>query len=332
MEMKDIRTVAIDAIKGKMNGKFAEKETSDALRNAFIELNNGSTKISPKEFYRGSALYALVESIIPAIIDEGIKTEENPLFDIVEYKNVKEGDEAVFTVEGDANFVVSVVADGVRDIRRQKIAGGKSITVDTQLMMVRVYEDLSKLMADRIDFDKFVEGVANSFKKEIAQCIYDAINGMTAATEGLDATYVKTGSYDENSLIQLIDHVEAATEKTAKIVGTRAALRKITTAVVADSAKEDMYNLGYYGKFNGTEMFRMKQAHKAGTSTFALSDSKIYIIASDDKPVKVVNEGDGIMLSRDPATNADLTQEYIYGQKFGVGVICGDKIGVYTVG
>lgn len=77
-------------------------------------------------------------------------------------------------------------------------------------------------------------------------------------------------------------------------------------------------------------MICMRQVHKAGTSVFALDDSKIFIVAGDDKPVKVVNEGDGILYESDPTANNDLTKEYIYGQAFGVGVACSEKMGVFT--
>ena len=329
MTNTEILSVAIDAVRGK-NGQFSASQTSDELRAAFIELNGGSNKISLKTFYRGNALYNLVQELLPVIIDEGIKTEGNPLFDLVEYRNIADGDLNEFVVEGDANFVVASAANGIRDVRRQRIVGGDTVKVPTEMKIVRVYESLGRLLSGRIDFNKFVDGVAEAFNKYIAEAAYDAINSLNTATYGLDNTYVKNGSYDEATLLELIDHVEASTGLTAKIVGTRAALRKITGAE-ADSAKEDMYNMGHYGKFNGTEMLCLKQAHKPGTSTFALNDSKIWVLASDDKPIKVVNEGDGLLLEREPGDNSDLTQEYIYGQAMGIGVICAAKLGVYTL-
>ena len=42
-----ILTVAIDAVRGRSMGNYTAADASDALRNAFIELNGGSTKISP---------------------------------------------------------------------------------------------------------------------------------------------------------------------------------------------------------------------------------------------------------------------------------------------
>lgn len=328
MERNDILTVAIDAVKGK-NGNFSAQQTSDDLRKAFIELNGNSTKISPKTFYRGNPLFELIEELIPVIIDEGLRTEGNPLFNMVEYRNIAEGDEQEFYTDGEANFVVASAAKGIQGVRRQRIPGGTTVKIPTELKIVRVYENLGRLLAGRIDFSKFVDGVAKAFKDYIAQCAYDGIDGMTSATAGLDSTYVVSGVYSEDALLAMIDHVEAATGKKARIYGTRTALRKITTAVVADSAREDMYNMGYYGKFNGTEMYRLSQAHKPGTATFILDDSKVWVLASDDQPVKVVNEGDGLLIEHDPSENADLTQEYIYAQGVGVGVICASKMGVY---
>ena len=44
MERNDILSVAIDAVKGKVDTKFSAQQTSDELREAFIELNGGSEK------------------------------------------------------------------------------------------------------------------------------------------------------------------------------------------------------------------------------------------------------------------------------------------------
>lgn len=328
MDKNEILSVLIDGVKCK----FSNGLPADEIRNALIELNGGSNKINPKTFYRGNKLFELVEELLTTVINDGIVEEGNPLFDLVDYRNVADGDEAAFHVEGDAHFVVASAAAGLQGVRRQRIVGGDVVPVKTEMYVVRVYESLGRLLAGRITFDQFINGVAKAFKQFVADMAYKAINAMDANTYGLDATYVATGSYSEDTLLAMIEHVEAATGKPAKIVGTRTALRKITTAVVADSAKEDMYNIGYFGKFNGTPMYRMAQSHEAGTNTFALNDNKIWVLASDDKPIKLVNEGEGLLYERSATDNNDLTQEYVYGQGLGVGVVCAAKMGVYNVG
>lgn len=329
MEHKDIITVALDLMKGKVAGNYSAADAENSLRQALVELNGGD-KINIKTFHRGNELFAVVEELIPAIIEAGL-TNDNPIFNLVEYKNIAEGDVNEFAVEGEATFVVADAAKGIRGVRRQRISGGETVTVKTAMKMVRVYENLGRLLAGRISFDKFVNGVAEAFNKQILADAYEAIKTMTAATSGLNSTYVKSGTYAEATLLELIEHVEAATGKTARIYGTKTALRKVSTAVVSDEAKSDMYNIGFYGKFNGTEMVCLRQAHKADGSTFALANDKIYVIASEDKPIKMVNEGEGLLIAREAAENNDLTQEYIYGQAYGTGVICSEKLGVYTI-
>lgn len=328
----EVLKIMIDAVKGVNMENYSKGETSEAIRNALIEMNGGSKKLNLKNFYRGSQLYALVQELIPAIIDEGFK-DEDTLFNLVDYRNIADGDEEEFYVEGNSYFLVADAAAGIRGVRRQRIDKSETVTVKTSVKVVRIYEELNRLLAGKVSFDKFVENVAKSFKQKILADAYKAISEMSQTTVGLDANYVVagTGTGDEDALIDLIQHVEAATGKEARIYGTKAALRKVSTAVVSDEAKRDLYEMGYYGKFNGTEMICMRQVHKVGTSVFALDDSKLYIIAGDDKPVKIVNEGEGLLYEGDATANNDLTQEYVYGQTFGVGVVCAEKMGVFTL-
>lgn len=326
----EVTKIAIDAIRGMSSGNFSKEQTSEAIRNALIEANGGSTKLNPKTFIRGSKLFSIVEELLPVMIEEGFKAD-NPLFNLVEYKNIAEGDVNEFYTEGKAQFVVAEVANGILNIRRQRIEDGSKVTVKTSMKMVRVYENLGRLLAGRITFDKFVDGVSEAFQKQVLADAYKEIASISGATEGLDPNCVYAGSFDEAKMLEIIDRVEASTGKAAKIYGTRNALRKVTTAVVSYEANSDMYNMGHYGKFNGTEMIRMNQSYKPGTKEFALDDNKVYIIAGDDAPVKMVNEGEGIMLERQATDNNDLTQEYIYGQAWGTAVICSQDLGVYTI-
>lgn len=68
------------------------------------------------------------------------------------------------------------------------------------------------------------------------------------------------------------------------------------------------------------------QRHKIGTTQFVMPDDIITVIASDDKPLKFVYEGDPLVIMGNPMDNADLTQEYFYSAKWGTGVVlAGDK-------
>ena len=187
------------------------------------------------------------------------------------------------------------------------------------------------MMTGRVDFNTLIDRVSTSFTNEMRNDIYTAFAGITAETAGLNDTYVKTGSFDADVLMDMIAHVEASTGKTATVMGTKKALRKIVDATQSDEAKSDLYNIGYYGKFYGTPLVSVKQAHKINSDEFLMPDNKLWIFAADDKPIKVVNEGEGLLINRDSLENADLTQEYLYAQAYGCGVICNEKMGIYTL-
>ena len=52
-----------------------------------------------------------------------------------------------------------------------------------------------------------------------------------------------------------------------------------------------------------------------------MDDYILTIVAGDDKPLKVVYEGDPVVIMGDPLQNADLTQEYLYAEKYGMGIV-----------
>ena len=106
-----------------------------------------------------------------------------------------------------------------------------------------------------------------------------------------------------------------------------------------------------------TEMFSKVKGHSslaklsaaepmpfAGTDTFIFTmDGEAAIVGEGSqkpagpaaiapvtiKPIKFVYEGDPIVLMGDPMQNADLTQEYLYGEKYGLGlVLAGGNAGI----
>ena len=235
--------MALDTMRGGVSGNFSAADTSESIRQALIEANGGSTTINFKTFHRGNQLYDLIEELIPHIAEEGLRGDEF-FFNMVDYRNLAEGDAPDFWTEDKSEFIVADVANGTQGIRRQRLNAGENVTIKTTPRAVKVYEELRRLLAGRVDFTTFVDKVSKAITREMRSDIYTAFSGITAATAGLNDTYVISGTFEEGKLLALIEHVEAKTGKVAKIIGTKAALRKITTAVLSDEAKSDLYNLG----------------------------------------------------------------------------------------
>lgn len=321
--------LAVDGYKGHVAGDYSVNDTQEALRKALVEANGGSTKLDIKAIRDGrcNGVFAIIEELVNVIHEEGLKGDEF-FMNMVEDRNLSLGDTNKFHIERECLFAVADIAEGTQGVRRQRIEAGQDITINTQLRAIKIYEELNRVLAGRIDFNKFVDLVGKSFTKQELDATYDAFVGMF---KKLKAPYIETGSFDEDKLLELIDHVEASTGETAVIVGTRKALRKIKTAVVSDSAKEEMYAMGHFGRFNGTELVAVKQRHKSGTDDFTLDDNVLYVFAGDTKPIKRVTEGDVTMLMGTPMNNADMSQEFLMMKRTGIAVIFDRDFGVYNL-
>lgn len=311
-EMNDIIKLAIDAYHGNVE-KYSVRQSQEALRQALIEANGGSTIINYRAVRDGkcAGVFALVEKLIPRLVVEGLQGDE--FFNsMVEFHNVAEGDKPVFVIEDSTLFVVAKVANGTQGIRRQRIAGAEEVEVKTSMHMVRIYEELNRVLAGRVDFNAMIAKVSESFRVAMLEEVYALWASANAQALGSDYYVSVSGTYDEDKMLDLVAHVEAASGKTATIIGTKKAIRNLAPSIQGIDSQSDLYNMGYYGKFYGTPVVCQPQRHKIGSTQFALDDDIITVIASGEKPIKFVYEGDALIIPGNPMDNADLTQELEY--------------------
>ena len=301
-DMNELIKVARDGYKGSVE-KFSVKQSQELLREALVEANGGKTALDYKAMRRGQnqEVFAILEELIPVVIHEGLVGDEY-FMNLVDYRNVAEGDQNNFLVEDNNLFVVSRAANGTQAIRRQRLGGITETPIETDLFIV-----------------------AESFRRDMLNKIYALWSNATAAQMGGTTYFPAAGTYNEDALLELIAHVEAAAgDRKATIIGTKKALRNLKEGIFTDpaqAAKDEIHNLGYFGKFYGTPCVEIPQRHQVGSTNFLMNDNILTIVAGDDKPIKVVREGEGIVHLGDPFDNQDLSQEYIYGEKYGMGIL-----------
>ncbi len=335
-DMNEIVRVAIDAYHGTPT-KYSVGESMDTLRQALVAANNGSTTLNYKDIRDGkcAGLFTLVEEILTRTIVEGFQGDEyfNAL---VDFRNIALGDKNIFQVADSDLFVVSDAADGTQGVRRQRLGGVTETSIPTSFKVVRIYEELNRVLSGQVDFNYFINKVAESFRKKLLDDIYTLWSTATADNFGGETYFPVAGAYSEDALLDLIAHVEAAAGgKTATIIGTKKVLRNLNLTPLGDKAKDDLYNMGYAGKFYGTPVVATPQRHKVNSTQFVFPDNIITIVAGDDKPIKCVYEGQSTVLLGDPTQNRDFTQEYFYGERYGLGIVLAGGnagIGRYQIG
>lgn len=333
MDVKEFAKMSIDGYRGSVQ-QYSVQETQDTIRKALVEANNGSEVLDYRAIRDGkcTGLFALIETLLDATVVEGLK-QDDFFNSLVDYRNVAEGDKNLFLTEDSMLFTVDEVANGTQAVRRQRLDGKQEKVIPTTMHMVRIYEELNRVLSGRVNFNYMIDKVAESFEKQILNDIYTLWTGVAAADIGGAAYFPTAGTYDEDALLDVIAHVEAAADgRTATIVGTKKALKPLMASIVGTDGKNFIDNNGYVGKWYGSSVFAMPQRHQVGTTNFQFDDKTLTIVAGDDKPIKFVYEGNPLVIPHSPSENMDLTQEYVYGVKYGTGLILAGGnagIGIY---
>lgn len=320
----NFRKLCIDAYRGVPTA-FAEGNPTDVIVNKIKEANNGSTTIDYKAIRDGKCpeLFAVIEELIDVALDVAT-LEDSPLKDMIETKNGEWGDKPEFLVPDNSLLTVDVIANGTQGIRRQRLIGGQKVPLTPVNKAVKIYDELILILSGRIDWVEFVNRVAKSFEREFYASVAAQFNNLSTAR----FTVTASGSPSEAGLLNLIEKVEAATGKTAYVLGTRTALRNFPMSQIGETVKDDYYAVGFSQSFNGTPCIRLKNYLDAA-GNFVLSDTRVYVLAGDDKIIKHYIEGEPIVIARDAADNADLTQEYTVIRREGIAVVVSATMGVY---
>lgn len=321
-EMNEIVRLAVDAYHGTQT-KYSVGESMDTLHQALVAANNGSTILNYKDIRDGKCvgLFTLIEEILSRTVVEGLQASDY-FNSLVEYRNVALGDKNLFYVEDSNLFTVADAADGTQGIRRQRLGGMSETSIPTSFKVVKIYEELNRVLSGQVDFNRFIQKVSESFQKKILDDIYSLWISATADDFGGTTYFPAAGAYDEDTLLDLISNVEAAANsRPATIIGTKKAIRNLAPAIQGNDSESDIYNLGYYGKFYGTPVVALPQRHKDNSTDFVFSDNLLTVIAGDDRPIKFIYEGQSTVLMGDPMQNMDLTQTYMYGEKYGLGIV-----------
>jgi len=320
----DIKKLALDVCHNTVE-KYSLDEGNDRLLKAMIEINGGKNYLDARSMRDGASngLFALIESTLDTRVIEGL--QENDYFmGLVETRNLALGDQNLFNVEDGNLYAVAEIAPGTQGIRRQRIGEVKQVPVPTSYKGVKIYEELERVMAGRVDFAQMINDVTKSFQRKIVDDVY-ALWANASAEEFGEIYFPAAGSYNEATLLTLIEHVEAASGKTATLVGTKAALRNLQNSMQSIDAANAIYHDGYMGSFYGSPVISIPQRHKINSTEFVISDKIISVIASDDKPIKLVYEGNSLIIPGNPENKADLTQEYFAAQKYGTAIVVGSK-------
>ena len=161
-------------------------------------------------------------------------------------------------------------------------------------------------------------------------------NSLPAGGQWVKSAPINTTT--KATLIQLIDDVKTANGTDVVIMGTKVALSKLAdlkeVAWISEQEKNERYTMGRLGYFEGVQLAEIPQVFADNdTTTRLIPNDKLWIMpVADNKFIKVFYEGDPqIKEVTDGNVNTDMTLEYEYQVKMGIGVVVGRLFGIWTI-
>ena len=271
------------------------------------------------------------DAILAQIINPILPMVSN--FDMVRFladvRQIGYGDTARFIIRSNELYKVNEIAEGVKRGVLQPIHNDE-VTVNPRPIEIAAEIEWYHMAAGVMDFGDWGLRVARSFEHYI---FLKVVGALTSGITKLGSAYSATGFSNQNwtNLAQRVSAANGNSEVFA--IGSLAALGNAipTQAGLQYGLGEKIAEQGFLDKYLGTRLIVLDQALKFNTvnttAEFALPNDMIYFLpVYGDKPVKLVYEGDNILVERDAHQTPDKTYRVRIQERVGVAAIVGSKI------
>ena len=338
-EKQQLIALGIDTYTGDV-GNYVAKDVDtsagsmdDVMRERFAKEILHDEKFNYRVYRKyKNDIFEILESVLDQTLPEG--WSENEFFNrFVETIRVDLGDKNEFYAEDNGNFIVSKFSGNHWDTIRERMDMGKSFAVETSWWEVHFYNEFERFMKNIDSWTKLMDKARKSFLQAFQNAVYAAFADMAdMAPEGFVGHGALSTDTERDNLLELIEKVETANGVKPVLVGTGAALRKLQKNIdenwIPESAKEERKRNGVISSWEGYDLMPIPQVFKQGTFDFALSTTKILIVATNAKPIKFVFEGDSrLKETNDNRDNMDMTLEGQIQVKAGLAAVTSDVIG-----
>lgn len=332
---RDLATLINDTISNKVAlfNENAAKHTDQAVREAFFDIL-GDDKLTWQN-WRANKIQCF--EVIENVLNVNLPLAwENSLFydQFVEIREAALGDTNEFTVDDDGMLFTSRIAGNYWSIDRQKLQGRKSFSIQTEWIGIRVYDELERFLKGTVTLAGMVAKLQKFFQNEIDSRIFTAFNGIGTY---LPAKFNENGSYDKDTMADLIQRVQVASQKNVILAGTRSALAHIVDGVdahrMSERQKEELATRGALLELTGlgVSALEIPQVFVRGSYDFKVDNSSIFVLPDNTKPIKLFFEGDTRAKETNEKDNDDMTIDTTVETKLGSGIIVSSLVGKYNI-
>lgn len=318
-----------------INNTMAKYLVSDTRYAANFE-KDGAAILKNPMINRNKEIRANFNAVIAQVINVVLPTTASRVYgeNFMDIHQVGWGDTARFLISSNDLFKVNEIAEGIHRSTLQPIYNNE-ITVNCGTIEVATSIDWYAVAAGVFDWGQFGARAGRSFEGYI---MLKGIAALTSATTALGSAYTAAG-VDTDQWTTLVDRVSAANGGSSVYgLGTLAALNQVIPSTVGlqYGLGEEVAKEGFLDKYLGARLIPIDQVMVPGTvnttANLAVPTDVIYVIAADSyKPVKVVFEGDSVVVEEIPENSTDKTYGISIQMKIGVAAVVGSKFGVINL-
>lgn len=340
---------AVESVRLTLNGiedRKAYEEMQSLINDKAVKLATVGTRYEKNYETEGAACLknpnvakncrANFDAVIAEIINAAIPMTTSKRFGetFMEIHQVGFGDTARFLISSNDLFKVNEVAEGVQRGVLQPIYNDE-ITVNASPIQIATAVDFYAVAAGNFDWGNFGLRAGYSFNGAI---MLRAIAALASATTNLGAAYTQAG-VTTNSWATLVSRVSAANGGApVYALGTLPALNQCVpnTVGLQYGLGQEVAKEGFLDKYLSARLIPLDQFIVPGTvngaATLGLKDDKVYLVAADQyKPIKVVYEGNSVVVEMDKDQTTDKTYRIWVTMRIGTAAVVGSKFGVITL-
>ena len=329
MEITKLVELGIAAATGKIPAEYSASDVNETLREELKAFNSYS-------YYRANKnlLFQLIEEIANVVVPKKVIAQFGAF---AEVQSVNPGEKIVFKQRtGVARGKRFVTVAGEYGTYRTFNVDSRDITMSPRVYAGAAILELGDFLCGRVDMaelmDIIIEGLSDSIYNEVQGALKAAIS----AEDRPAANKAVVAGFDAKEFDKIINTV-AAYGDSVTIYCTRAFATTLynqpgwagdANPMTALQDYNDVREMGYVGRYKGTNVVLLEQSFVDETNTEKLVDDEYaYIIpAGKEKPVKIGIEGGTLI---DEFRLQDGSVEVQAQHMFDVAVVANNYWGIY---
>ena len=345
---EDVKNLMLDLYRNELGEGVTKREAEEKLRSISLEifgLTKDSSKRDRKRAYEkySREFFDVIEEVLDFTVTTGLK--ENEWFNtLVNYKNIKEGDDNLFVTTQDAILSVARMGKRHHDTMLQRLPEGETYSVNTDVYGAAVGADIDRYLIGQEDWTKLIDAVTKALVIKAQDLI---LTELLAAPEKLPVQdgFVETGALNtanKKKFNKVLQNVSVANDNAdVVIVGTMVGLQELENLItinwIADSQKESVAATGRLGNYGRYQLVEIPQRFARNDMTKDVYDDNIlYVFATgDEKLIDFVDVGETIIdeITERGEANANISDlmKYEVQREFGAGTRLGRYFGQWTI-